>query len=174
MIWLAWLGGAILMIFALPALIGAPYVPSRSREVQRLFAEALPLGKGDVVLDIGSGDGVVLMAAAQQGARAIGYEINPFLVLISRWRLRKLPGAQVHWANIWRQPVLEKVTVMYTFGDGRDIAKMFQLAERQAAAQTEPLTFVSYGFAVPGVRQAKEYHGYFLYRLPGGFTSPEA
>ena len=51
---------------------------------------------------------------------------------------------------------------------------MFQLAGRQAAAQTEPLTFVSYGFAVPGVRQAKEYHGYFLYRLPGGFTSPEA
>ena len=73
MIWLLWLGGAILMIFALPALIGAPYVPSRSREVQRLFAEALPIGKGDVVLDIGSGDGVVLMAAAQQGARAIGY-----------------------------------------------------------------------------------------------------
>ena len=117
MIWLAWLGGAILMIFALPALIGAPYVPSKSREVRRLFAEALPLGKGDIVLDIGSGDGVVLMAAAQQGARAIGYEINPFLVLISRWRLRKLPGAQVHWANIWRRPVLDKVTVMYAFGD---------------------------------------------------------
>ena len=174
MIWLLWLGGAILMIFALPALIGAPYVPSRSREVQRLFAEVLPLGKGDVVLDIGSGDGVVLMAAAQQGSRAIGCEINPVLVLISRWRLRKLPGARVYWANIWRQPVLDKVTVMYAFGDGRDIAKMFQLAERQAAAQTEPLTFVSYGFAVPGVRQAKEYHGYFLYRLPGGFTSSEA
>lgn len=174
MIWLLWLGGAILMIFALPALIGAPYVPSKSREVRRLFAEALPLGKGDIVLDIGSGDGVVLMIAAQQGARAIGYEINPFLVLISRWRLRKLPGARGRWANIWRRPVLDKVTVMYTFGDGRDIAKMFRLAERQAAAQTEPLTFVSYGFAVPGMRPTKEYHGYFLYQLPGGFTSPKA
>lgn len=162
------------MIFALPALTGAPYVPSKSREVRRLFTEALPLGKDDVVLDIGSGDGVVLMIAAQQGARAIGYEINPFLVLISRWRLRKLPGVQVRWANIWRRPVLDKVTVMYTFGDGRDIAKMFRLAERQAAAQTEPLTFVSYGFAIPGMRPTKEYYGYFLYQLPGGFTSPEA
>ena len=104
-----------------------------ARVAWRLCAEALPVETGDIGLDIGSGDGVVLMAAAQQGARAIGYEINPFLVLISRWRLRKLSGVRVHWANIWRQPVLDKVTVMYTFGDGRDIAKMFRLADRQAA-----------------------------------------
>ena len=145
--WLLWLGGAILMIFALPALIGAPYVPSRSREVQRLFAEALPLGKGDVVLDIGSGDGVVLMAAAQQGAWAIGYEINPFLVLMSCWRLRKLPGAQVRWANIWRRPVLDKVTVMYAGApSGRpepaaDLRELRIFCPRHAADKRIPRLF---------------------------------
>lgn len=152
-----------MLVFALPALVGVPYVPSKPREVRRLFDEALPLGKDDVVLDIGSGDGVVLAAAAERGARAIGYEINPFLVLLSRWRLRKFARTQVRWANIWRQSALEKVTVMYTFGDGRDIAKMFQLAERQAAAQTTPLIFVSYGFSIPDKRPIRDYRGYFLY-----------
>ena len=42
-------------------------------------AEALrvaAVGPGDVVLDIGFGDGCVCLAAAKLGARAVGWEID--------------------------------------------------------------------------------------------------
>lgn len=38
----------------------------------------------DLVMDLGSGDGVIVITAAKRGARAIGIEYNPDLVLLSR------------------------------------------------------------------------------------------
>jgi hypothetical protein len=38
----------------------------------------------DLLMDLGSGDGAIVIAAAQRGARAIGIEYNPDLVLLSR------------------------------------------------------------------------------------------
>ncbi len=147
-----WVVGGVLVLFALTAFTGAPYVPSHRRDIQRVFREGVKLTKDDVVLDIGAGDGVVLIEAAKLGAQAIGYEINPLLVLVARWRTRNYrDNVQVIWANAWRRKPLERVTVLYAFGDGRDIRKMYALAERQARAQRRALTFVSYGFSVPGV-----------------------
>ncbi len=45
--------------------------------------EMMQLGnvkKKDIVVDLGSGDGRILIVAAQKGAYARGWEINPFLV----------------------------------------------------------------------------------------------
>lgn len=38
----------------------------------------------DLVMDLGSGDGTIVITAAKRGARAIGIEYNPELVLLSR------------------------------------------------------------------------------------------
>ncbi len=145
-----WAIGVIVLIFCLTAFTGAPYLPSHRRDVRRIFREGRRLTSDDIVLDIGAGDGVVLVEAAKLGAKAIGYEINPILVLVARWRTRKYRDkVQVIWANAWRRKPLERITVMYAFGDGRDIGKMYKLAERQAQAQKSPLSFVSYAFSVP-------------------------
>lgn len=50
--------------------------------------EKLKLSKNDILADIGSGDGVVLKTVSNFSAKSIGFEINPFLVLISKIRLR--------------------------------------------------------------------------------------
>jgi SAM-dependent methyltransferase len=42
------------------------------------------VGPGDRVVDLGSGDGRNVIAAAKRGARAIGVEFNPDLVALSR------------------------------------------------------------------------------------------
>jgi SAM-dependent methyltransferase len=42
------------------------------------------VGRGDVVFDLGSGDGRTVIAAAKRGARAVGVEYNPDLVALSR------------------------------------------------------------------------------------------
>ncbi|HEU5187306.1 MAG TPA: hypothetical protein VFT87_02260, partial [Candidatus Saccharimonadales bacterium] len=71
-----WLFLSIVFIcFGLVVFRGAPYVPTHKRAIKKMLQE-LPLKEGDLMVDVGSGDGVVLKTAAEQGLRAIGYEIN--------------------------------------------------------------------------------------------------
>lgn len=145
MIWLLIGFGAAVLLFLATVLIGAPYVPSLGRDVRKLIDE-LEIDKGDILVDIGSGDGVVLKAVAETGAEAIGYEINPLLVLVSRWRLRHLKNSKVRWANAWVAKPLPKVTVIYVFGAGPHLGKIYKFAKQQANHQGSKLTLVSYGF----------------------------
>jgi len=57
------------------------YVPT-PEDVVRAMLKVAKVGKNDVVYDLGSGDGrIVIMAAQQFGARGVGVEIDPQLVL---------------------------------------------------------------------------------------------
>jgi hypothetical protein len=66
---------------------GLPYVPTSRKRLRRIleFAEIKP---GDRVIDLGSGDGRMVIAAAKAGAQADGYELNPVLVWWSRLKIR--------------------------------------------------------------------------------------
>lgn len=67
----------------------APYEPSPMEVVERMLQLA-DVGKDDVVYDLGSGDGrIVITAAKEYGARAVGFEIDPELVALSRANVRK-------------------------------------------------------------------------------------
>lgn len=58
----------------------APYVASMEIVVERMLQLA-EVGKDDVVYDLGSGDGrIVIMAAKLFGARGVGYELDGELV----------------------------------------------------------------------------------------------
>lgn len=58
----------------------APYVPSPQITVEEMLRIA-NVGPGDVLYDLGSGDGrLVIAAAARFGARAVGIELDPALV----------------------------------------------------------------------------------------------
>lgn len=69
--------------------MGAPFAISSRKEICNMLNLA-QLKKGELLLDLGSGDGSVLIEAAKKGARAVGIEINPFLVLYSRLRVKLL------------------------------------------------------------------------------------
>src|ERR1700732_2471535 len=57
----------------------APYVPTPQLVVERML-EAGHVKRGDVVYDLGSGDGrVVIMAAQKFGATGVGVELLPDL-----------------------------------------------------------------------------------------------
>lgn len=58
----------------------APFVASPADVVERMLSLA-KVGPDDVVYDLGSGDGRIVIAAAQKfGARGVGVEIDPRLV----------------------------------------------------------------------------------------------
>jgi ribosomal protein L11 methylase PrmA len=62
----------------------APYVPAPP-EIAEAMLKVAGVGPGDVVYDLGSGDGrIVIMAAQKFGATAVGVEIDADLVRESR------------------------------------------------------------------------------------------
>lgn len=66
---------------------GAPWLPSARHRVQRML-ELAAVQPDDVVYDLGSGDGRILLTAARDfGARAVGIEIDPLRCLWTRKRL---------------------------------------------------------------------------------------
>lgn len=68
-----------LLYFYASFFIGAPFVTTPRHVVHEMITLA-KLKKNDIVADLGSGDGRILIAAAKHGARARGWEINPFFV----------------------------------------------------------------------------------------------
>lgn len=158
--------GVVVLVFLLTALTGAPYVPTQRRELQYVFNTMRPLKKSDTVLDIGSGDGVVLDEVARHGVRAVGYEINIFLVVYARWRLRRYSKmVQIELKNLWTAQFPDDVTIVYTFGESRDIQKMYSKVQREATRLDRSIELLSYGFEVPGESAIRAYRAHFLYKV---------
>jgi tRNA G37 N-methylase Trm5 len=66
-----------------------PYVPTPQEVVDRML-ELAQVKKGDVVYDLGSGDGrIVVTAAKKYGVRAIGFEIDPERIKESAENIKK-------------------------------------------------------------------------------------
>eukprot|EP00930_Biecheleria_cincta_P034115 TRINITY_DN23599_c0_g1_i1.p1 TRINITY_DN23599_c0_g1~~TRINITY_DN23599_c0_g1_i1.p1 ORF type:complete len:294 (+),score=44.45 TRINITY_DN23599_c0_g1_i1:90-971(+) len=153
--------------FMLPKLrtfLGAPYVPMKKKYVETLFdrvipswAASLPEGTqsakrplgGLRLVDFGSGDGRVVKAAADRGMLAVGYELNPYLVLMSRLRLRGISeDGQIRWGNAWLADFTQAdiVTIYGRPGDGL----MARFAAKCEAELPQRSAVVSHFFDVPG------------------------
>ncbi len=66
-----------------------PYVPTPQEVVERML-ELAGVKKGDVVYDLGSGDGrIVVTAAKKYGVKAIGFEIDPERIKESHENIKK-------------------------------------------------------------------------------------
>jgi SAM-dependent methyltransferase len=73
---------------------------------------------GQVAVDLGSGDGKLVIMLAKAGAVAFGFEINPFLVWLSRRKIKKAGLSQkafVFCKNFWKED-LSKFDVVTIFG----------------------------------------------------------
>jgi DNA modification methylase len=69
----------LLLAFGGVILRGAPYVPTLDPQA-RAALELLDLKPGQTLLELGSGDGKILVVAARAGLHVVGIELNPFLV----------------------------------------------------------------------------------------------
>jgi hypothetical protein len=61
----------------------APFVPTTQEDVERML-DIGDVGPGDYLIDLGSGDGRIVIAAAARGAVAHGIEISDALVELAR------------------------------------------------------------------------------------------
>lgn len=67
----------------------APFVPSSNKAVQTMLRVA-GVCASDVVYDLGCGDGRIVAAAAQLGARSVGIDIDPHRLTLARARVDAL------------------------------------------------------------------------------------
>jgi len=97
-----------------------PFVPTPQEVVDKMV-DLAGIKKGDVVYDLGSGDGRIVVTAAKKGAKAVGFEIDGDLVKQSRDNIRKA-GVQDQ-AEIRQQDILTvdlsaaSVVTMYLLPD---------------------------------------------------------
>jgi cyclopropane fatty-acyl-phospholipid synthase-like methyltransferase len=78
----------IVLLLALPALAGQPWVPTKATRI-RSALELAGLKPGEMLYDLGSGDGRVLIAAARDfGAKGVGVELSPLLCLAAWIKVR--------------------------------------------------------------------------------------
>lgn len=149
-------------LFAVGAVLGAPYLPTLKKEGE-VALDMLNLRKGQTILDLGSGDGSFLLQAAKRDINGTGWEINPLLVVFSKlrlWRFRK--KVKVYWRNMWRTK-LPTVDAIYIFGIERYMGKF----ERKLKNELKKPTLVAcFTFKLPTAKETIVKKGITVYRLP--------
>lgn len=150
----------ILLCFAFVIFFGAPYLPTLKPQITAAL-DLLDLKPGQTMLEIGSGDGRVLKAAAERGWCGVGYELNPLLVLVSLWNTRKYRSRiRIIWGNAWTEEWPE-VEGIYAF-----ILKKFmpKLHTKIVQSIKNPTKVVSFSFQIPDKKLAAESQGVYLYK----------
>ncbi len=152
---------AVLLVLALTfggvLLRGAPYVPTLNKQAEAAL-QLLDLKPGQALLELGSGDGKVLILAARANLNVVGIELNPFLVIISWLRTRRYrKQVRIVWGDFWRVEWPECDGV-FAFLLDRFMPK---LDVRMQQVQ-KPL--VSFAFRIPGRAPDAEQSDVYLYK----------
>lgn len=86
---------------------GPPYVPTDDETAAQMLALIKSYRPGRI-LDMGSGDGKLVILLAEKGYQVDGIELNPLLVLRSRRAIKKAglqDRATIRWGNFWKHNV---------------------------------------------------------------------
>ncbi|MGE0668475.1 MAG: cyclopropane-fatty-acyl-phospholipid synthase family protein [Sphingomonadales bacterium] len=134
-----------------PDTAGINFVPTPEAVAEEMLVLARVMPH-ETVYDLGSGDGRILIAAAQKyGATAVGYEINPRLVEESRKRIEALKlgkKIEVREGNLFEAD-LSQADVVTLYLSPTMNAKLLP----QFEAMKPGSRIVSHDFDIPGVKQ---------------------
>lgn len=182
MILILYLIGLIFLIL-LPALIffylfgdfvmhflGAPFVPTSRKEMKEILKKA-KLKKGQVFIELGSGDGRVVMQACQEfGVSGVGIEGHPLLWLFSKLmsKVNKVKNVTFLRKNFFNSN-LRQADVIYLFLFPKTLVNLKNKFLKECKKNT---LLISHGFKIQGFEnlligkiERKVYNTYF-YKLP--------
>uniref|UniRef100_A0A8C9QDW5 Adenine nucleotide translocase lysine methyltransferase n=1 Tax=Spermophilus dauricus TaxID=99837 RepID=A0A8C9QDW5_SPEDA len=113
-----------------------PYVGASARQVEHVLS--LLRGRPGKMVDLGSGDGRIVLAAHRCGLRpAVGYELNPWLVGLSRlhaWRAGCAGSVCYLREDLWKLPLLEDKLLAELPAGARVVSGRFPLPTWQPVA----------------------------------------
>jgi SAM-dependent methyltransferase len=122
-----------LLWILIPALYGLPPVPTRPQRIRKALTLA-KLQPKEVLYDLGAGDGRVLLIAARDfGAKAVGIEIGPIQCALI-WLRVVMSGfgnqIQVRWANFYKAD-LHDADVVFVYATSKEVVKLAPHLEKQ-------------------------------------------
>jgi len=148
-------------LFGFVILFGAPYLPTLSSQ-KKTALDLLDLRPGQTLLELGSGDGRMLKYAAERGIKAIGYELNPLLVIYSKFATFKYKHlVTIKLANFWTIS-LPECDGIYVFLLDRYMRKLHNKITQENASSVK---LVSYAFKIPNCKPITEKNGLYLYNF---------
>ncbi len=148
--------GLMLYFVLIANVYGAPFVPTPMKAVRRML-ELAKIKPGDVVVDIGCGDGrLAIMADQVYHAQAFGFELSPPIYLYAKLRIKfkKIKTKALIAFKDSRYINLSDVDAVVLFmmpGPLRDFWKKKFEAELKPSARV-----ISYAFTVPGWNASHE------------------
>jgi cyclopropane fatty-acyl-phospholipid synthase-like methyltransferase len=142
---------------------GAPYAPLGDEKIETMM-KLLTINKGQKAVDLGAGDGRLVIELAKRGIEAHGYEINPVLALWGKWNIRKagLSGkASMHLGDFWKVDLskFDIVTIYLTSHIMRQVEKKIT-----KESKTGTQVVVNY-FKLPTFKPIKENGKIYLYKI---------
>ncbi len=166
------LGGLLiagLLWLAVPILFGLPWIPTRRERIRRALGIA-GVREGEVLFDLGAGDGrVLLMAAREFGARAIGVEISPLHCAVA-WVRARLAGeagrVAVRWGD-YHKADLRQADVVFAYLTSREARRLAPILAAQLRRGARVVT-ISFDFAGWRPNAFDRENLIFLYVMPPG------
>jgi hypothetical protein len=155
------------IFYILAGFSGAPWVPTSNSIVRKMLSMA-DIKPGEVLYDLGSGDGrIILMAAREFHATSVGIEINPFLILWTRLkitlsRLRSKVG--VVWGNFFNQDLSKaNIVTLYLLQDTNQKLKPKLTKELKPGTRV-----ISHVFTFDGwnLQKVDEESNIYMYKIP--------
>ncbi len=96
-------------------IFGAPFVKT-SKKVTRKMIKMAEVKKGDIVFDLGCGEGRLLYAAEEKGAKCIGVDISPPIIWLAKLKnLFKKKNVKFRTGNMFNQKDLHKANIIFLF-----------------------------------------------------------
>lgn len=140
-------------------LVGAPYLPTLTPQVKTAL-ELVDLKPGQTLIELGCGDGKVVVAAARKGIKVVAYELNPILVAVVWLRTRRYrKNVSLIWGDFWRRqwPPADAVFVFI-------LPKYMDKLNKKLVQQAhKPVKLVSFAFAMSGKQADDEKNHVFMY-----------
>lgn len=151
---------ALSLMLGFVVFFGPPYVPTLRRNMEAAL-DLLDIKPGQTMLDLGSGDGRVLAAAARRGINAVGIELSPVLFVVSWLRtLRYRRQVRIIWGNYFLTE-WPPADAIFAFMIPRQMAKLDKRVEHWRGKR--PVRLASFAFSIPGKKPTATRNGIFLY-----------
>ena len=128
-----------------PALSGVPWVPTREKRIRRAL-ELAELQPGETLYDLGAGDGrVLIMAAREFNAQAVGIEIGPVQCWVG-WLRSFFSGSRqnigIRCGNFYRADVSE-ADVIFVYLTSSHISRLGEKLSRELRPGTRVVSIAA-------------------------------
>ncbi|MBT7309849.1 MAG: methyltransferase domain-containing protein [Candidatus Pacebacteria bacterium] len=125
------------------ALQGPFFAPTNSQRIQQIL-ELAELKSGEKVVDLGSGDGRILIALvkANPDITAVGIELNPTYVKLSRANIQKAglsEKIEIKKSSFWKED-LSKCNVIVTYCIKRVMGKLEKKLKNEIKESTKVIS----------------------------------